>query len=84
MDDSETLRKIQVIFDEMFLGSNYTVTRASSAKDVAAWDSLRNIQIVVSVEEAFGISFTAKEVESFRNVGDMIDLIHRKRAAARP
>jgi acyl carrier protein len=82
MDDNETLRRIQVIFDEMFLGSHYTVTRGSSAKDLAAWDSLRNIQIVVGVEEAFSISFTAKEVESFRNVGDMVDLIHKKRGTA--
>jgi acyl carrier protein len=80
MDDRETLSRLQAIFDEIFMGSNYTVTRASSAKDLPAWDSLRNIQIVVAVEEAFGISFTAKEVEHFRNVGEMTDLIHKKRA----
>jgi acyl carrier protein len=42
---------------------------------------LRHIQLISEVERAFRIKFKLREIVSMKNVGDLIDLIHIKRAA---
>jgi acyl carrier protein len=50
----------------------------TEAKDVAEWDSLRQVMIILAVEEKFGIRLSSREVDSLRNVGDFIGLIATK------
>ena len=50
----------------------------TEAKDVAEWDSLRQVMIILAVEEKFGIRLSSREVDSLRNVNDFIGLIATK------
>ena len=79
MDD--TLAKIAEVIGDLFDDHEGEVTRDTSAADIEEWDSLANIQLVVLVERAFDIQFATAEIQSFRNVGDMVDAVERKRAA---
>ena len=49
-----------------------------SAKDVAEWDSLTHISLMVAVEKAFGVRFRVGEVETTQNVGEFSDLIIKR------
>jgi acyl carrier protein len=51
---------------------------ATAAKDVAAWDSLRHVKIILKVEDQFAIQLSSREIDGLRNVGDFIDLIGAK------
>jgi acyl carrier protein len=79
MNQSEVIARLQPVFDDIFL-EPVTLTPALSAKDVAEWDSLLQISIVVAVEAAFGIRFRVGEVEGTKNVGEFADLIARRLA----
>jgi acyl carrier protein len=48
---------------------------------VDGWTSLVHIRLVVSIEKAFKLRFTAAEIAGLKNVGDMADLIHRKQTS---
>ncbi|MFN3469051.1 MAG: acyl carrier protein [Novosphingobium sp.] len=49
-----------------------------SAADIEEWDSLSNIRFMVAVEKEFGFRLSNSEIESLKNVGEMVDLIERK------
>jgi acyl carrier protein len=53
----------------------------TTADQTEGWDSFNHINIVVAMEQHFGIKFKTAEVESLRNVGELVALIARKKAA---
>ncbi len=68
------------IFNDVFMTDDMKLTPELSAKDVAGWDSFKQIEIMVSVEEKFGIKLNTREIDSLRNVGDLADVIAKKTA----
>jgi len=76
-DDLERITRIvRDLFDEY----HGPVTPTLSARDVAQWDSLMNVQFLVLVEQAFGIRFSSREVGQFRNIGELLAALKTKRA----
>ena len=65
---------------------DYTITVTDTEKkgleyianDVDEWDSLSHILLVLEIENNFQIKFTAKEIQDFKNVGDMCEGIMSK------
>lgn len=78
MEKTEILNEIQVIFRNILDDDTIVLNEETTANDVEDWDSLSHIQIVVAVEKHFGIKFSAKEILSWKNVGEMIDCIIAK------
>lgn len=72
-----TLDKIQPIFRNIFDDENLTVTEETVAADVEDWDSFAQMQIVMGIEEMFGIKFSTDEVTEFKKVGDVVKTIDR-------
>lgn len=77
MNQNEVIKKLQGIFDAVFLEA-VELTPALSAKDVPEWDSLTHISLLVAVEKAFSVRFRVGEVESAKNVGEFADLIAKR------
>ena len=78
MTQEEVLEVIQILFNKVFERDDIVVTRETSAKDVDEWDSLAQIDLVVSMEKKFGIKFSLDELIEFQNVGDAVDFIVNK------
>lgn len=72
-----TLERIQPIFRDIFDDEDLTVTEETVAADVEDWDSFAQMQIVMGIEEMFGIKFSTDEVTEFKNVGDVVKAIDR-------
>ena len=52
-----------------------------SARDVEGWDSFKQIEIMVSVEERFGIKLNTREIDRLKTVGDLAKVIAVKTAS---
>jgi acyl carrier protein len=80
MDNNEIVKRLTPIFRDVFSDDTLVVTDKLSAADVATWDSLSNINMIVGVEKAFGVKFSIKDVRNLKNVGELLELIKRKAA----
>jgi acyl carrier protein len=75
------LEQLQPIFRDVLDQDDLVITRESNAGNVKDWDSLAHVNLVTAVEKRFKVRFALGELQSMKNVGDMVDLIHAKQAA---
>jgi acyl carrier protein len=78
MTREEILHEISKVFADTLDEDAVALSENSKADDVEGWDSLTHVQLVVAVEKKFKIRFTAKEIQSWKNVGELIDSISSK------
>jgi acyl carrier protein len=75
MESAEIYRRLTGIFQEVF-GDDSIVARPDlTADNVDDWDSLSHIRLVLTVEKAFNIKFSASEIGKLKNVGEFAELI---------
>jgi acyl carrier protein len=78
MERNEILRQVNSIFIDTLDEEDVIVEETTTANDVEEWDSLTHIQLVVAIEKHFKIRFTSKEIQSWNNVGEMLNCIQEK------
>jgi acyl carrier protein len=78
MERNEILEKVNDIFKEVLDNEQVSLNDSTTADDVEDWDSLTHIQLVVAIEKGFKTRFTSMEIQSWKNVGEMIDCIQQK------
>ena len=78
MNSDEILQKIAGIMRETFNTPSLEITPEMTAKDIKGWDSMRNIWLIVAIEEGFNIKLSTSEVIKMESVGDYVALIQEK------
>lgn len=78
MTNEEIMAGVVSIFREVFDDDELTLTAGTTADDVEEWDSVSHIQILLAVEESFGLHLRTGDVATLKNVGDLVDLISRR------
>ncbi len=81
MEQSQILQQLNDIFKDVLDNDDIVLTDITTANDIEEWDSLYHIQLVVAIEKHFKIKFTASEIQSWKNVGDMANAVKSKLAA---
>lgn len=75
MDEAEIYARMQEIVGDVFRRDDIRVHAALDAAGVEGWDSMKQIELVLLVEERFGLRFTSREIDALRNIGDFVALI---------
>ena len=81
MTREAVFEKLNRIFRDNFDDDEICLTDETSAEDIEDWDSLEQINLVVAIQDAFGIKFNIEEVNAMKNVGEMADAILAKTGA---
>ena len=74
----DILKKLEVIFRDIFDDENIILTNETTANDIEDWDSLAQINLIVAIRREFKINFDLEEVSKYKNVGDMVSAIKKK------
>lgn len=75
MTRDEVFEKLNEVFSDVFDDEKIKVNDNTTANDIESWDSLTNISLLVSIENAFKIKFSIDEVKCISNVGEMVNII---------
>ena len=64
------------IMRELF--ENEAIDASCGQANCDAWDSLHHLNLVVELEEAFGIEFEPEEIASMRSFAEVLDMVEGK------
>lgn len=78
MADAAIYTALDEIFRDVFLRDDLVLSPELSAKDVSGWDSLKQIEILIAVQEHFSIKFRTADLDNMNNVGDLMPVIAAK------
>lgn len=74
-----SISELSDIIRRFFDSPELPITRATRADDVEEWDSLAHLDLIAEIEEIYAIRFMVAEMTSIKNVGELLDLINKKR-----
>jgi len=87
-DVSKILRKKKIIKRHFNEGSKIfeidvkkgTVNLNFNSSDIDEWDSVATVNIIVALEDEFGIKFKLEDIQTVKSVQDFVDLVqeHKK------
>lgn len=74
----EIYARLTAVFRDVFDDETLRIVPDTSADDIEEWDSLSHVQLIVAVEQEFGVRFTSREILKWRNVGEMAEALAAK------
>lgn len=78
------LARVRAVMADVFGDDNVVIEASTTAADVEGWDSVRNIEVMVALENEFGIRFNTGEMATLANVGQLVTRIAGRLHAAAP
>jgi acyl carrier protein len=76
--EAEVYGALTEIFRDVFMRDDLVLKAELTAKDVADWDSFKQIEIIMATEERFGFKMNTREIDRLQNVGDLVDVVMAK------
>ncbi len=74
-----SIKQLNSIFQEIFDDPTLSVGLETSPDQIADWDSVAQVKLVLAVEEFFGVRFTTDEVAGIHCVGDFVTAMDRRK-----
>jgi acyl carrier protein len=59
------------------------ITAESSPETIENWDSMQHLNLVLAVEEKFGVQLDPEDIEQMKNIGAVAKLVEKLQSAAR-
>ena len=82
MDEPTLYADLTAVFEDVFMRDNMALRPEMTAKDVPGWDSFKQIEIIIALEEKYRIKFHTRELDNLHNVGDLVRTVLSKTQAA--
>ena len=73
--------QLNSVFREVFDDPLLVVHPDTSPADIADWDSVAQVKLVLTIEESFGVRFTTEQVSSLHCVADFVNVVNRVQPA---
>jgi len=71
MDRNEILNRIIALAGEHLGAGDHELGEATTAADVAGWNSLNHVMLISAIEKEFGIRFDLLQMVDMQSIGDI-------------
>lgn len=78
--EAQVYSHLTEIFQDVFMKHDLELKPELTAKDISGWDSFKQIEIIIGVEQKYGIKFHTRDLDRLRNVGDLARTVLEKTA----
>lgn len=78
-----TLQQVRSIASDIFGVPADKITAESSPETIENWDSMQHLNLVLAIEEKFGVQLEPEDIEQMKNIGAVAALVERLQSAAR-
>ncbi len=76
--DNQAMDKLTNIFRVLFNQKDLVLSSELTAREVPGWDSFNHVNLILQIEQEFGIRFQTEEISEIQNVGKLTSLIDAK------
>jgi acyl carrier protein len=80
---SNILSELEDVFRDVFDDDSIVLTETTTAEDIDGWDSLGNLNLIIAIEQRFGVKFATAEISKLKdkgqNVGSLARLVAGKK-----
>jgi acyl carrier protein len=70
--------QIRTMASDVFGVPKEQIDPASSPQTIETWDSMQHLNLVLALEERFGLQLSPEEIEQMRSIGETAKMIESK------
>ena len=75
-----TFEQVRSVASDIFGVPIEKITAESSPQTIENWDSMQHLNLVLAIEEKFGVQLDPEDIEQMRNVGAVAALVEKLQA----
>lgn len=75
-----TFEQVRSVASDIFGVPIEKITAESSPQTIENWDSMQHLNLVLAIEEKFGVQLDPEDIEQMRNVGAVAALVEKLKA----
>lgn len=82
MKPSPIADRVRAIAADILQVPASSVSLQSSPETVESWDSVRHLDLVLALEQAFNLQFEPEEIDQMKNIERIVDILSAKAPAS--
>jgi acyl carrier protein len=75
---ASTFEQVRSIASDVFGLPTNKITAESSPETIESWDSMQHLNLVLAIEEKFGVQLAPEEIEQMKTVGAVAALVEKR------
>lgn len=80
---ASTLDQVRNIASDVFGVPAGKITGESSPQTIENWDSMQHLNLVLAIEEKFGVQLEPEDIEQMKNIGAVVAVVDKLQSATR-
>ena len=80
---ASTFEQVRSVASDIFGIPADRITAESSPETIENWDSMQHLNLVLAIEEKFGVQLDPEDIEAMKNIGAVAALVEKLQSAAR-
>ncbi|HKM47774.1 MAG TPA: acyl carrier protein [Terriglobales bacterium] len=79
---ASTFEQVRNVASDIFGIPADKITAVSSPETIDNWDSMQHLNLVLAIEEKFGVQLEPEDIEQMKSIGAVAALVEKLQSAA--
>jgi len=80
---TSTFDRVRSIASDIFAVPADAITAESSPETIENWDSMQHLNLVLAIEEKFGVQLDPEDIERMKNIGAVAAVVEKLQSTTR-